>query len=64
VSAFLLILCVLMLINIRRPGFFSRLKEKGAVAKDAWGVIGSAYVVDSSFLARLNEHGIVSVYNK
>ncbi|GBE90253.1 Uncharacterized J domain-containing protein [Sparassis crispa] len=24
------------------PGFFSRLKEKGAVAKDAWGVIGSA----------------------
>jgi hypothetical protein len=55
---------VLMLINIRRPGFFSRLKEKGAVAKDAWGVIGSAYVVDSSFLARLNEHGIVSVYNK
>lgn len=24
------------------PGFFSRLKEKGSVAKDAWGVIGSA----------------------
>ncbi|EJD07253.1 DnaJ-domain-containing protein [Fomitiporia mediterranea MF3/22] len=24
------------------PGFFSRLKEKGAMAKDAWGVIGSA----------------------
>ncbi|KAI0954606.1 hypothetical protein AcW1_006442 [Taiwanofungus camphoratus] len=24
------------------PGFFSRLKEKGTVAKDAWGVIGSA----------------------
>ncbi|THH13535.1 hypothetical protein EW146_g6689 [Bondarzewia mesenterica] len=24
------------------PGFWSRLKEKGAVAKDAWGVIGSA----------------------
>ena len=27
------------------PGFFSRLKEKGALAKDAWGVIGSAYVL-------------------
>jgi hypothetical protein len=26
------------------PGFFSRLKEKGALAKDVWGVIGSAYV--------------------
>ncbi|TFK75008.1 DnaJ-domain-containing protein [Pluteus cervinus] len=24
------------------PGFFSRLKEKGAFAKDVWGVIGSA----------------------
>ncbi|KAF9818275.1 hypothetical protein IEO21_02903 [Rhodonia placenta] len=24
------------------PGFFSRLKEKGTMAKDAWGVIGSA----------------------
>jgi hypothetical protein len=24
------------------PGFWSKLKEKGAVAKDAWGVIGSA----------------------
>lgn len=24
------------------PGFFSRLKEKGALAKDMWGVIGSA----------------------
>ncbi|OCH85934.1 DnaJ-domain-containing protein [Obba rivulosa] len=24
------------------PGFFSRLKEKGSVAKEAWGVIGSA----------------------
>ncbi|KAI0315030.1 X-domain of DnaJ-containing-domain-containing protein [Amylostereum chailletii] len=27
------------------PGFWSRLKEKGAVAKDAWGVIGSALSV-------------------
>jgi hypothetical protein len=24
------------------PGFFSRLKEKGSMAKEAWGVIGSA----------------------
>jgi hypothetical protein len=24
-------------------GFWSRLKEKGSLAKDAWGVIGSAY---------------------
>ncbi|EPQ56573.1 DnaJ-domain-containing protein [Gloeophyllum trabeum ATCC 11539] len=29
------------------PGFWSRLKEKGAVAKDAWGVIGSAVGVQS-----------------
>ncbi|TCD62335.1 hypothetical protein EIP91_007054 [Steccherinum ochraceum] len=29
------------------PGFFSRLKEKGAVAKDAWGVIGSAIGVQN-----------------
>ncbi|KAK2463570.1 hypothetical protein APHAL10511_004321 [Amanita phalloides] len=27
------------------PGFFSRLKEKGAFAKDVWGVIGSALSV-------------------
>ncbi|KAH9056749.1 X-domain of DnaJ-containing-domain-containing protein [Lactarius vividus] len=27
------------------PGFWSKLKEKGAVAKDAWGVIGSALSV-------------------
>ncbi|KAH9992986.1 X-domain of DnaJ-containing-domain-containing protein [Russula compacta] len=27
------------------PGFWSRLKEKGAVVKDAWGVIGSALSV-------------------
>lgn len=24
------------------PGFFSRIKEKGSLAKDVWGVIGSA----------------------
>lgn len=29
------------------PGFFSRLKEKGAMVKDAWGVIGSALGVQS-----------------
>jgi len=29
------------------PGFFSRLKEKGSLAKDAWGVIGSAIGVQS-----------------
>ena len=23
------------------PGFFSRIKEKGTLAKDVWGVIGS-----------------------
>ena len=28
--------------DLLRPGFWSKLKEKGAVAKDAWGVIGSA----------------------
>ncbi|KAG7444910.1 DnaJ-domain-containing protein [Guyanagaster necrorhizus] len=27
------------------PGFFSRLKEKGSLAKDVWGVIGSALSV-------------------
>lgn len=30
------------------PGFFSRLKEKGTLAKDAWGVIGSALGVQAS----------------
>lgn len=30
------------------PGFFSRLKEKGTLAKDAWGVIGSALNVQAS----------------
>lgn len=29
------------------PGFFSRLKDKGAMAKDVWRIIGSASV--SSF---------------
>ncbi|KAI0079403.1 DnaJ-domain-containing protein [Panus rudis PR-1116 ss-1] len=30
------------------PGFFSRLKEKGTVAKEAWGVIGSALGVQAT----------------
>ncbi|KAI0029187.1 X-domain of DnaJ-containing-domain-containing protein [Vararia minispora EC-137] len=30
------------------PGFFSRLKERGSVAKEAWGVIGSAISVQQS----------------
>ncbi|PVF99843.1 DnaJ-domain-containing protein [Serendipita vermifera] len=29
------------------PGFFARLKEKGQLAKDAWGVIGSALGVQT-----------------
>lgn len=29
----------------RSAGFWSRVKEKGSVAKDAWGVIGSAFVL-------------------
>lgn len=29
------------------PGFWSRLKEKGSLAKDAWGVIGSALGVQA-----------------
>ncbi|KIM20261.1 hypothetical protein M408DRAFT_334056 [Serendipita vermifera MAFF 305830] len=32
------------------PGFFSRLKEKGAMLKDAWGVIGSAVGVQSTLI--------------
>ncbi|KAJ3488653.1 hypothetical protein NLI96_g2681 [Meripilus lineatus] len=32
------------------PGFFSRLKEKGAVAKDAWGVLGSAIGVQQTMI--------------
>ncbi|KAF8523618.1 X-domain of DnaJ-containing-domain-containing protein [Gautieria morchelliformis] len=41
------------------PGFFSRLKEKGTLAKDAWGVIGSALGVQASIeqMARLQEKG-------
>ena len=27
------------------PGFWSKIKEKGSVAKEAWGVIGSALSV-------------------
>lgn len=28
--------------SVQSPGFWSRLKEKGSVAKDIWGVVGSA----------------------
>ncbi|KZT37723.1 DnaJ-domain-containing protein [Sistotremastrum suecicum HHB10207 ss-3] len=43
------------------PGFWSRLKEKGAVAKDAWGVIGSAMSVQAVMndLTKLQEKGEV-----
>ncbi|KAA1469042.1 DnaJ-domain-containing protein [Dentipellis sp. KUC8613] len=41
------------------PGFFSRLKEKGTVAKDAWGVIGSALSVQQVMqdMERLQQRG-------
>ncbi len=32
----------LSLIVVPSAGFFSRLKEKGAMAKEVWGVVGSA----------------------
>ncbi|KAG2132806.1 X-domain of DnaJ-containing-domain-containing protein [Suillus clintonianus] len=40
-------------------GFWSRMKEKGSVAKDAWGVIGSAFSVQSlmSEMERLQKKG-------
>ncbi|CEL61723.1 putative J domain-containing protein C4H3,01 OS=Schizosaccharomyces pombe (strain 972 / ATCC 24843) GN=SPAC4H3.01 PE=1 SV=1 [Rhizoctonia solani AG-1 IB] len=41
------------------PGFVSRLKEKGTVAKEAWGVLGSAIGVQHVMedMARLQEKG-------
>ena len=36
------VVCLLFMTAAVSPGFFSRLKEKGSMAKDAWGVIGSA----------------------
>ncbi|KAH8093219.1 DnaJ-domain-containing protein [Cristinia sonorae] len=44
------------------PGFFSRLKEKGAIAKDAWGVIGSAIGVQNLMqeMERLQAKGEVA----
>ncbi|KAH9913559.1 DnaJ-domain-containing protein [Epithele typhae] len=41
------------------PGFFSRLKEKGTMAKDAWGVIGSAIGVQQTIqeMERLQAKG-------
>ena len=38
--------------SVSSPGFFSRLKEKGAIAKDAWGVIGSAIGVQNLMVVR------------
>ncbi|KAG2157796.1 X-domain of DnaJ-containing-domain-containing protein [Suillus bovinus] len=40
-------------------GFWSRMKEKGSVAKDAWGVIGSAFSVQAlmSEMDRLQKKG-------
>ena len=35
------------MLTSRSPGFWSRLKEKGSLAKDAWGVIGSALGVQA-----------------
>ncbi|CDO69779.1 hypothetical protein BN946_scf184766.g24 [Trametes cinnabarina] len=44
------------------PGFFSRLKEKGAMAKDAWGVIGSAIGVQQTIaeMERLQAKGEIA----
>ncbi|KAF8825765.1 hypothetical protein HHX47_DHR6000099 [Lentinula edodes] len=42
------------------PGFFSRLKEKGTLAKDVWGVIGSALSVRDTILVRGLGSGITS----
>lgn len=44
------------------PGFFSRLKEKGAIAKDIWGVIGSTVGVQSAMqdMEKLQLKGEVS----
>lgn len=44
------------------PGFFSRLKEKGAMAKEAWGVIGSALGVQQMMaeMEKMQEKGEVA----
>lgn len=41
------------------PGFWSRLKEKGSLAKEAWGVVGSALNVQSVMqqMEKLQEKG-------
>ncbi|EKM50696.1 uncharacterized protein PHACADRAFT_264112 [Phanerochaete carnosa HHB-10118-sp] len=43
------------------PGFFSRLKEKGAMAKETWGVIGSAIGVQQMMneMEKMQERGEV-----
>lgn len=38
------------------PGFFSRIKEKGSLAKDVWGVIGSALSVRDLMLDMEKAH--------
>lgn len=43
------------------PGFFSRLKEKGTLAKDAWGVIGSALGVQASI--EVSSHPALAVHS-
>lgn len=44
------------------PGFFSRLKEKGAMAKETWGVIGSAIGVQQMIneMEKMQEKGEVA----
>lgn len=44
------------------PGFFSRLKEKGAMAKETWGVIGSAIGVQQMMneMEKMQERGEVA----
>lgn len=43
------------------PGFWSKIKEKGSVAKEAWGVIGSALSVQQVMqdMERLSAKGEV-----
>ena len=46
-----------VLISFDSPGFFSRLKEKGAFAKDVWNMLGTAYVLNSLCLCSKSDHG-------
>lgn len=51
-------------LTFHSPGFFSRLREKGAMAKDAWGVIGSAYVYSLGECDTTLTASLVLVYNR